>query len=293
MFLNAAFFLVAAFAQSTPSAPVSRTIDFSESREAVTVTGDGAEVTLRPVRDDEDKDRIDVSTAIRIPGYPVVNVTEGAATSVHFERWIGIGRLAASDPAPSVLLAGFSGGAHCCATLQAIVPAGGSLRVIEFEAVDGEPDGAFPRDIDGDGIADIVRQDDSFRYAFASGAGSFSPPVVYNIQRGQIVDVSTRPSFRRMWEDYARDARSVCADRSEDDRNGACAAYVAAAARLGRYPHATREIETLARSGDDITLPTGCRAALIDGACPAGHEVTFDSFPSALRWFLRTHGYIG
>jgi hypothetical protein len=289
-FLKTAMLLVAAFAPAMAAGPMTRIVDFSETRDAVTITSDGADVTLQPIRGDGDA--IDVSAAIRIPGYEAIIVNEGAQTSPVFERWVGIGRLAASDPAPAVLLAGYSGGAHCCATLKAIVPDAGTLRVVEFEAVDGEPDQTFPQDIDHDGVVDFVRQDDSFRYQFASGAGSFSPPVIYNIYRGQIVDVTTQPGFRPLWEEFARETRSRCADQSEDDRNGACAAYVAAAARLGRYPNAMREVERLARSVDEIRLYEACRVRLVDGACPTGSEIVFHSFPSALTWFLRAHGYI-
>ena len=291
-FLKSAVLLVAACAPAAAAGPMTRIVDFSKTPGPVTITSDGAEVRLEPVADPVDNGAIDVSASVRLAGYPVITVAEGAATSRYYERWVGIGRLAQSDPAPSVLLAGFSGGAHCCATLKAIVPYEGRLRVLEFEPVDGEPDEAFPRDIDLDGIIDFVRQDDSFRYEFAGGGASWSPPIVYNIREGRIVDASTRPGFRYLWEDYAREARIHCADQTDEERNGACAVYVAAAARLGRYSEAMREIQSLARSGADITLPQGCRVALVDDECPAGNEVAFQTFPAALNWFLQAHGYI-
>jgi hypothetical protein len=291
-FLKTAMLLVAACAPAIAAGPMTRIVDFSKTPGAVTITGNGAEVRLTPITDPADDRAIDVSATIQVTGYPIVAVTEGVATSSYYKRWVGIGRLAESDPAPSVLIAGFSGGAHCCATLKAIVPYEGRLRVLEFEAVDGEPEEAFPRDIDHDGVVDFVRQDDRFRYEFAGGAGSWCPPLVFNIRQGQIVDVTTRHGFRYLWEDYAREARIHCADQSNEDRNGACAAYVAAAARLGRYAEAMREVQALARRGDDITLPQGCRVARVDEECPAGNEVAFNNFASALSWFLRAHGYI-
>ena len=48
-----------------------------------------------------------------------------------------------------------------------------------------------------------MRQDDSFRYQFASGAGCYSPPVFYDIYKGQLIDVSDQPGFRRQWESFA------------------------------------------------------------------------------------------
>jgi hypothetical protein len=275
-----------------PGGSVTRTVDFSDVLGPVTVAHDGAEVALQPRPENPNDPVIEVTTSIHVAGYPAATVSEGGATSRYYERWVGIGRLTAADPAPSVLLAGFSGGAHCCATLTAVVPYQGRLRVIEFEGIDGEPSQSFPRDIDGDGVADFVRQDDSFRYQFASGAGSWSPPVVYNIEQGRIVDVSTRPAFRFLWQDFAHRTRAYCADRSNDDRNGACAAYVAAAARLGQYQEAMREVERLARPIDEIRLYEACTVPLVDGVCPEGREIVFDGFPSALRWFLRAHHYI-
>jgi hypothetical protein len=91
---------------------------------------------------------------------------------------------------------------------------------------------------------------------------------------------------------YAADARALCADRSNPDRNGACAAYVAAAARLGKFAPAMKEAEMLAATGKDIELPISCRVAEVNGLCPAGMERKFFSFSDALRWFLRDTGYI-
>ena len=216
--------LIVACAPAAGAEPVSRVIDFSEAPGAVMIADDGAEVRLEPIREDRAEGWINVAASIRVPGYRPISVSEGAPTSPVYPRVIGIGRLSATDSAPSVLLAGYSGGAHCCATLKAIVPDAGQLRVLEFPAVDGEPDESFPRDVDGDGIVDIVRQDDTFRYQFSGGAGSFSPPVIYNIRGGQILDVSAQPRFRPLWQQYARETRAHCAERSNDDRNGAGAA---------------------------------------------------------------------
>lgn len=274
------------------AAQLARSIDFSESAGAVTLTHDGAEVTLQPIADPDDEYAIDVHISIRIPGYQSIIVPEGGGTSAYFKRWVGIGKLAASDAAPSVILEGFTGGAHCCATLRVVIPAGRQLKVIEFEAIDGAGDATFPKDVDGDGITDFVRQDDRFRYQFASGAGSLSPPLIFNIYKGNLVDVTSEPGFVPIWMKYAADARALCADRANPDRNGACAAYVAAAARLGKFAPAMKEAEMLAATGKDIELPISCRVAEVNGLCPAGMERKFFSFSDALRWFLRDTGYI-
>jgi len=264
---------------SQATAPVTRSIDFSKSPDPVTVQSDGVEVTLAPMKEEYG---IDVSAAIRMSGMQPIIVQEGFSSSEYFERWLAIGKLSSSDTYPSILLTGFTGGAHCCATLRAIVADAGKLKILDFEAVDGEPGNEFPKDLDGDGTADFIRQDDSFRYQFASGAGSFSPPVILNIYKGQIVDVSDQPGFRPIWEKYSREMLDLCSDRSNPDRNGACAAYVAASARLGRFASAMEDIETLANNQSGIILPTGCsvkatrlRGQRLTGDSPVDSTLTF------------------
>lgn len=292
MKVGAAIILALGLSSSPASAQLAKSIDFSESAGAVTLTHDGAEVTLQPVPDPDDQDLIDVHASIRIPGFQSIIVSEDGGTSPYFKRWVGIGKLATTDAAPSIVLESFTGGAHCCATLRVVTPAGRQLKVIEFEAIDGAGDAAFPKDVDGDGVMDFVRQDDGFRYQFSSGAGSMSPPLIFNIYKANLVDVTSEPGFVPLWTKYAADARALCADRRDPDRNGACAAYVAAAARLGRFTTAMKEAEALAATGKDIVLPTSCRVAEVNGLCPAGMERKFFTFGDALRWFLRDAGYI-
>ena len=189
-------------------------------------------------------------------------------------------------------MGGYTGGAHCCATLQAIVPSAGKLKVIDFEPVDGEPNSLFPRDVDGDGTIDFIRQDDSFRYAFSSGAGSFSPPVIFNIYRGNLINVSDQPAYRQLWLSFAAETFKVCSDRADEDRNGACIAYAAAGARLGEFPTYLNRAVKNSVSGSDVQLPEGCKTELVAYACPSGSEIKFFTFESAANWFLRKNGYI-
>lgn len=275
------------------SAQLTQIIDFSETTDPVTLEYEGAKLSFRPVSDAELDDLVDIHAAIEIPGYPSLTIDEGGATSRYFKRWVGIGKLAESDTASSVVIEGYTGGAHCCATLRVVTPVGGKLTLIEFEAVDGSGAEAFPTDIDGDGKADFLRQDDRFRYQFSSGAGSLSPPVIFNIVDGNLIDVSKEPRFRSVWERFAAEARGSCADKTQSDRNGACAAYAAAGARLGNSESTTREAESLAAKGKKLDLPTACYVVPVDGECPAGKERIFRTFGEALRWFLSDTGYTG
>lgn len=269
---------------------VFKSVNFDEHPQPATFSAEGAEVTLQPVKDEDGL--IEVAAAIRIPGFQTVIVTEEGGSSAGYDRWVGIGKLSVSDVAPSVLLQGFTGGAHCCATLKVVTPYAGKLKVLSFDSIDGGGSESFPRDIDKDGVIDFQRQDDRFRYQFASGAGSYSPPLIYNVYKGQIIDVTGEPAFRPLWETFAREARALCAERDNDDRNGACAAYVAAGARLGRFESAMRDASALANRGPDAELPEGCQTERVNYECPKGKEIKFHTFDTALRWFLKDAGYI-
>ena len=69
-------------------------------------------------------------------------------------------------------------------------------------------------------------------------------------------------------------------------------AYGAAAAQLGTFEEAIREIDRMANQKPPMGLPAGCYVELVEGECPAGREQRFNSFTSALRWFLQKQGYL-
>lgn len=270
-------------------AQVSRTVNFGDNPDPVTLAASSLEVTVQPSKPDDDG-LITTRFAIRAPGFQSTIIDAGDLASAGYDRWVGIVKLSAADPVPSTLVQSFSGGAHCCATLTAIVPLAGRFKALEFEAIDGDIHKALPVDLDGDGILDIVRQDDSFRYQFSSGAGSFSPPRIFNVYKGQIVDVSHELGFRPIWQRFAAQTLTRCKDKSDGDRNGACAAYAAAGARLGRYETAFKEAVALANPKGE--LPTFCKVDLVNYQCPKGREITFYTFQTALAYFLRKEGYV-
>jgi hypothetical protein len=190
-----------------------------------------------------------------------------------------------------LLLESFSGGAHCCNEVQAVVPEGRRLRVVPIGEFDGDRLARLPADIDGDGTVDFVASDDRFLYAFASYAGSLAPPKILDIVGGRAVDVSARPAFRPLFASGMAKARPFCVDRGGPEVNGACAAYVADAARAGRFAGAWAEmLRAYERPGGG---PDGCRVAVRDdGACPEGQNIHYATFPRALRAFLVRAGYL-
>lgn len=194
----------------------------------------------------------------------------------------GIGRVDAKVKAPAVLLESFTGGAHCCSVIDVAVPEGKSYRVVRLthRGVDGKPsdmfDAAldeFPIDLSGDGIADFVLTDDAFLYRFSSYAGSMPPPLVLNIRAGRTVDVSKAPGLRPLVLMQMAEARAYCTAPAslDSERNGACAGYVADAARAGQFAAAWRVM--LAHYDRDSTWNRA-------------------PFPADLKAFLRERGYI-
>jgi hypothetical protein len=150
----------------------------------------------------------------------------------------------------------------------------------------------MPRDLDGDGVVDFRERDNSFLYRFASYAGSFAPLQFFNIVGNRAVDVSTRPGFGPTFRAAMNEARSACVEPGPD-RNGACAGYVAAAARVGQFDAAWAVMLRSYDRDSDWELPTGCRVAPgPNGECPAASTITYSNFPDALRAFLARQGYI-
>ncbi|HWT11240.1 MAG TPA: hypothetical protein VN231_00645, partial [Allosphingosinicella sp.] len=200
--------------------------------------------------------------------------------------------VATPSGAPTILFQTYSGGAHCCTSTTAIAPRDGRLEGVLVYRGDGGPIEEAPSDLDGDGRIDFVRPDNAFLYRFASYADSYAPPRIVNVVGGEAVDVSGRPGFRPLFEEAMREAGAVCTEAGNSAPNGACAGYVAAAARLGRFDEAWARMLSAYDRTSDWGLEGGCRVQVTDGSCPPGQEQSFASYPEALRHFLIETGYI-
>lgn len=221
---------------------------------------------------------------VEAPGRPAFEMVGNAG----FEKAgasFAVAQLDRATPEPELLYTDFSGGAHCCSSVVVIEPVAGGWRKVDMGAWDGEFD-ALPQDLNGDGRADFVMVDESFLYTFAPYAGSEAPPRVLNAIDGRMVDVSAQPAYRHLYREYMGNTQAGCAEGD----NSACAAYVAAAARVGRSDEAWALMLASHARDDDWELPRACR---IEGdSCPDAHVVTFATFPEALQWFLGEAGYL-
>ena len=250
-------------------------------------------LTLSGRPDAESPDLITPVLTIAMPGFAPLEV-EGTTATEREQHRVTVGRW--DEARPYVLFQTYSGGAHCCNEVQLVYPEGDRLRVVNLGEWDGGPADDLPTDLNGDGRLDFVFVDNGFLYSFASYAESLAPPVVRNVVEGEVVDVSTDPGFRPLFETAMADERRACLHPDTQyegmSPNGACAAYVASAARLGRFDSAWAEMLRAYDRSFDWPLPGGCRVALVDLQCPQGQALEYDNYPDALRAFLVELGYL-
>jgi hypothetical protein len=224
---------------------------------------------------------------------PVLTITRADGASVRLEgspmqNILMLGRLSKDGPV-GAFFQDYTGGMHCCQRMRVVTPAGTTLKVAELGGYDGAEIG-WPKDVDGDGTRDFVVSDDRFLYAFESYAASVAPPKVLNIIDGVTRDVSAEPRFAKIFAKAAASARKACI--GEAYPNGACAAWAAAAARLGTLDAVWPVI--LAEYRRETTIwPDRCKVERSeDGECPDGQLIEYPDYPTGLRAFLVETGYI-
>ncbi len=190
---------------------------------------------------------------------------------------------------PAVIFTSFSWGAHCCTEIDILDPIGAGWALVKTGSWDGDGLTETPRDINGDGVPDIVLRDNAFLYTFDAYAFSWAPPLVLNVVGGKLSDVSASGRYRSLFADDMAGAKVQCLKHS----NGACAGYVADAARIGQADAAWRVmLGAYQHNPEEMWRPKVCAAATAGGACPKGKEQQFKDFPPALAWFLANGGYI-
>ncbi len=224
---------------------------------------------------------------------PVLTIARAGGASVKLDgspmqNILMLGRLSKDGPVVA-FFQDYTGGMHCCQRMRVVTPAGDTLKVAELGGYDGAEIG-WPGDVDGDGTRDFVVRDDRFLYAFESYAASVAPPKVLNVIDGGVRDVSANPRYARIFEKAAASARKACI--GEKYPNGACAAWAAAAARLGTLDAVWPVILAEYRK-DPAAWPDRCNVARdADGQCPEGQLVEYPDYPAGLRAYLAELGYI-
>jgi hypothetical protein len=193
-------------------------------------------------------------------------------------------RVTRLDPSHSdadIMFGVFTGGAHCCMAIKVLSLIKGTWKLIDLGMWDGDE---MPEPKDTNGMITLAFYDNAFLYAFASYAESFAPLKILRIVAGSEIDVSAAPELMQLHRENMTEARQSCLEH----HNGACAAYVASAARLGMFPEAWNVMLANYDPHSDWQLEF-CE---VPGKDQCARSVTFDSFPRALDWFLHKNGYL-
>ncbi|MBB5752305.1 hypothetical protein [Prosthecomicrobium pneumaticum] len=198
--------------------------------------------------------------------------------------------IAEIDPANAgkeVYFSSYTGGAHCCSQAIVATETEAGWTGVEIGTFDG--DGDYLRDVDGDGVAEIVTVDNRFLYAFDCYACSAAPLVVYAVRAGVRIDVTAEPRFLAEHRAWLAQLESDVDPENRWTSPGFVAGWVAAKARVGEggaamaalrshWDSAADEGEETCLSGDDID------------ACPRKDRKLL-KFPDRLALFLKRTGY--
>jgi hypothetical protein len=197
-----------------------------------------------------------------------------------------------SNETEEVLLSGFTGGAHCCGTVNVISK---NSKTKQWEEItlgpfDGGP--LLARDPLGGSHPLIVTRDNRFLYKFASYAGSAAPVQLWKLDKGAFLDVSHDPGYEGIHLKNLELLEKSVREFPVGNRNpnGVLAAYVATKALLGQ-----------SRTGWMIMLQKyDPKQVLGLKDCQGGYDnkgscrkdIFHPNYPEALLAFLLSAGYV-
>lgn len=224
------------------------------------------------------------------PGVPPFSVTTDRQSE--YAR-IAIVRFQRGDRRPGVIVESQYGGSGGDMTAQLIVASTSGYQALVMDRHQGfHLQGKLadkPRDISGDGNIDLQLKDGAFDSVFGCNACTPRPPRLFAVKNGKLVDESRDPALRTVFAADMERLAPRCLSK-DVDRNGACAAYVADAARAGEFRSAwsvmLKHYEHHSGPWQPCSVPV---SAWTNGRCPKGH---LKSFPDALHAFLTAAGYL-
>jgi hypothetical protein len=178
----------------------------------------------------------------------------------------------------------------CCVSMAVFSLIHGHWRDANFgdHVEDATLDEEHVPTVDAQGRA-IFRLLDARFYVFGPHCCTPLPMRVLAVENGQVVDLSTDPSFAAVFTDQATSLKEDCVSQNRY-RNPSCAAYTAVAARLGQFAEAWEVmLKHYNRNADwDLSF---CLDAEFANACRHWSPAT-RSLPQALAPFLEQRGYI-
>jgi hypothetical protein len=246
---------------------------------------DKVRLTFKSIESDDDNAFSGLTVRVETPG---VRTRTFRFTDVAARAQFGVGQLDLERLGPQILLVPNSGGTHCCNLLKLATPRHGRWRLNDLGAWDGDGVDAWPIDRDHDGAPEFRSYDNAFLYVFTPYVSSAAPPQFTQVQNGALVDVSKRKAFRRFFEEAMTEDLEAC---RVDHANGACAAFVADAARLGRKDWAWKIMLQSYDPKDDWGFGHACFDRAKGPACLVVEGDHYANFPEALDGFLTERGY--
>lgn len=225
--------------------------------------------------------------SIFVDGRKMLKVDGSAGFAEGTDFLVQIAEMDPDNPWPEIVFSSYTGGAHCCSDTRIITSdkTGKTWRAIDAGMYDGGP--LAVSDPDFDGRFELVTRDNAFLYTFGCYACSTAPVIVQQLEKGRLVDASTKKEFRT--EHQASLVSMIRRAGDGADANGFLAGYVAQKIRLGEGSEAWKFMLKHYDRKSDWGLED-CSVKLDkDGNCP-GTMVSF-TFPQALERFLEASGY--
>lgn len=220
-------------------------------------------------------------------GAPVYRGSQDELFSLFYGPHFRVVEMDSVNQTPEIFISTYSGGAHCCNEITVLTKTDEGWQAVDAGAFDGDTAGLYPRDVDGNGTAEIVTRDNRFLYQFASYAGSYAPRQILALRGTKFVDVSREEAYR--WEIETGLEQIGQMPEAGEERNSWLAAYAATLLQLGQD-----DPLDFALGSYDETVDWGmmrCAVPEQDGLCPDGQEINI-GFETALTEFLAETGYL-
>ncbi|MBI1867695.1 MAG: hypothetical protein HYS06_05300 [Methylocystis sp.] len=178
----------------------------------------------------------------------------------------------------------------CLVSFRLATPVAASEFTIDAGALDGSGGYEF-EDLDEDGGAELIGQDDSFLYAFSSYADSRAPTQIKKLVHGELKDVSQNPAYRRFLRQKVL-LMEAKAPAQAWRNNGFLAGWVAAKALIGEGDEAwARMLRDYDRQSEGTLM--SCDLPLPVDNCPEDKQKARRvDFPVALKDHSAAKGYL-
>lgn len=264
------------------------TTEFEDGASGASVTVGDVTATVSMVSRPKVDPDFDVPLLNVLVGDKPVLEAVGVASGFDFPTAeASIAEIDAANVRPEVYFTSYSGGAHCCTLAIVATQSGSKWTAVTVGSFDG--DGDFLKDVDGDGIAEIVTVDNRFLYEFDCYACSAAPLQILTVRKGKVVDASAEMQFLPAHREWLTEIEGGIAPAERWTSRGYLAGWVAASARVGKGAEAWQQLDARwdksSDEGEEVCLTGG---EIED--CPRRQRAVL-KFPERLKLFLEQNGY--